>query len=313
MTSRDCLSCGAPTVVAHREVTDPQSREVFSLIRCTDCGLGQTEPIPDDIGRYYGAAYHGGRHGSTAQFRARRRVSLVESALGSSLSGKRVLDIGCGDGTFLLATAARGAVVAGTEYSPDLARSQGLTVYGSLDEIPSDEKFDAITMWHTLEHMVDPRVDVAYARDHVSPDGVFVVAVPNAGGLQARFSGRYWFHLDVPRHLFHFSDRSLRTMLSRHDFSVHKRWDMEAEYDLMGWSQSMLNSTGKEPNAFFDILRGKATTLSSSGRALQLAAGVATTAVALPLVAAGTALKQGGTLIFAAKRHGASAAARNGG
>ena len=61
-----CATCGEPVRPFLSEVTDPQTRELFSVLRCDGCGLGHTSPQPSDLGRYYGPSYHGGRHGFTA-------------------------------------------------------------------------------------------------------------------------------------------------------------------------------------------------------------------------------------------------------
>ena len=67
MTPDACNICGGDLRTSYPRVLDPQSRETFAIARCERCGLGHTTPQPDDLGRYYGPAYHGGRHGFTAR------------------------------------------------------------------------------------------------------------------------------------------------------------------------------------------------------------------------------------------------------
>ena len=105
--------------------------------------------------------------------------------------------------------------------------------------------------------MLDPRATLREARALLAPDGVIIIAVPDAGGLQARIFGSKWLHLDVPRHLYHFNRSSLGNLLQREGFSTIREWHQEFEYDLLGWSQSALNYGPTAPNLFFDLLTGR--------------------------------------------------------
>jgi len=69
-----------------------------------------------------------------------------------------------------------------------------------------------------------------------------VIAVPDAGGFQAKLFGRKWFHLDVPRHLYHFDSASMRQLINAVGFEIKGQFHQEFEYDLMGWTQSALNT-----------------------------------------------------------------------
>jgi SAM-dependent methyltransferase len=225
------------------------SRETFAIARCGACGLGHTRPAPPDLERYYGSAYYGGRHGFTARFRAARRARILERV---GAEPGTLLDIGCGEGDFLLATRERGWFGVGIEVGPAAraARAAGLDVRESLDGASALAPFAAVTLWHSLEHLPDPLGTLAAARGLLSPGGRLVVAVPDNGGWQARLYGRRWFHLDVPRHLYHFDARSLAGLLGRAGFVPLRRFHMEVEYDVFGWLQSLLNAALPEASAF---------------------------------------------------------------
>jgi len=111
--------------------------------------------------------------------------------------------------------------------------------------------FDCITLWHSLEHVRDPSAILRDCKKILKPGGVLLIAVPDAGGLEARTFGARWFHLDVPRHLFHFTRKSLASVLRAAGFAGLRSWHQEFEYDLLGWSQSALNAMGFPPNLFF--------------------------------------------------------------
>lgn len=185
---RICLLCGHALRTRFARVLDAKTLETFSILECPACGLGSTEPNPKDLSKYY-RDYHGGRHGITNSFCTNRRIRLLENVAGNQ-SGKRLLDIGCGEGTFLLAAKAKGWSIAGTEMNPSSALSAGLVVYSQLSEVRALAPFDCITLWHSLEHMPDPRATLQEARSLLSPDGIVIIAVPDAGGLRRTYSGR---------------------------------------------------------------------------------------------------------------------------
>src|SRR5450432_3116171 len=76
-TSPTCHGCGGALVEKFPDVEDPQTNERFAIAACERCGLGETRPQPDDLGKYYGSAYHGGRHSFTARYCAARRAGLA--------------------------------------------------------------------------------------------------------------------------------------------------------------------------------------------------------------------------------------------
>jgi SAM-dependent methyltransferase len=287
--------------VALPKVIDPQTREAFAILRCQSCGLGHTAPQPADLAKYYGVSYHGSRHGFTANYADRRRMRWLGEVFAFK-PGARLADVGCGDGTFLKLARSRGFSVSGTELNPKIARDEGLDVGITLEEIAERGPFDVITFWHTLEHMRDPVAMLRQARSLLSRDGVVLVAVPNAGSAQARAFGRNWFHLDVPRHLFHFTEHSLVRALSNVQLSVIRRWNQEAENGFFGWTQSALNAISREPNALYALLTGRKVAASSA--IVSVATGSLITLATVPIELGAVARNSGGTLIVAARALG---------
>lgn len=149
--------------------------------------------------------------------------------------------------------------------------------------------------------MPDPRATLREAHCLLSPSGVLIVAVPDAGGLQASLFGANWLHLDVPRHLCHFTRDSLTGLLRSEKFIPIREWHQELEYDLLGWSQSALNWGPAPPNLFFDLLRGRKPAVGRLRLATTWLAGSLLTALALFLVPLGTLARRGGTLLIAAR------------
>jgi SAM-dependent methyltransferase len=303
--NQTCNVCNGTLISRFSKVRDPITNESFAILECTICGLGHTNPHPADLGRYYGKHYYGGRHGVTSKFCARRRLRFLERTAHNSTQ-KRLLDVGCGDGSFLLAARETGWKVMGTEMSPSPARDFGLDVRQALDHIADTERFDCVTMWHSLEHMKDIKSTLILVARHLAPQGHLIIAVPNTSSLQAKLFGPRWLHLDVPRHLYHFDPGSLRFILEDAGFRVHHTKRHEIEFDLIGWSQSALNYLNPMPNIFFDVLTGKGKGHSAWTKTSNLILGSMLTlafAAALPVE---TLIGRSGTFVMVAcKTHGA--------
>jgi SAM-dependent methyltransferase len=215
--------------------------------------------------------------------------------------GRRLLDVGCGDGTFLRAARDNGWKPLGTELNPDPARRLGFEVFSSLDECASRGPFSCVTLWHSLEHMSDPQAVIAKIRRLVANDGVVFIAVPDFDGLQSRAFRASWLHLDVPRHLYHFTATSLDRVLSQTEFTPVAHWHQEFEYDLIGWLQSALNAVLPTPNVLFDFLARKKSRGTLLDKIVSGAAVPFVSFVSLPLVWLGTLARSGGTLLVAAR------------
>ena len=280
-------------------VKDSLSGEAFAVEACGACGFGVTSPVPAEVGRYYPQAYYGGRHGASGRFCLRRRLRWLGPATG------RLLDIGCGDGSFLLAARKSGWEVVGIERNTEPSRRAGLRVFESLEGLRADlgasgARFDRITLWHSLEHIAAGQEILRQAAGLLKPGGRVLIAVPDLGGWQARWCGAAWLHLDVPRHVAHYTERSLAMACEKAGVNVGRHWHQEFEYDLLGWSQSILNALFAEPNVFFHWLTRKPIRAAGAVKLLQLGLGAALTAVCVPLVWLGARCGRGGTVIMEA-------------
>lgn len=297
-----CHICSSDLKKKFEEVTDAETNENFAIWVCESCGLGHTLPQPEEMSKYY-KNYYGERHGATANFRAIRRLKLLESCF-ESLETKSVLDIGCGDGMFLEKARESGWKTVGTELNSNIETD--LEIYSDLVEVEKNygtKSFDAITLWHVLEHFKNPMDVLNQANNLLKDEGKMLIAVPNANGLQARFSGSKWLHLDVPRHLFHFSFSALEKIIEETELKILKSWHQEFEYDLLGWSQSTLNKVFSTPNVFFKTLSKKDEGIGKSLVFSNFILGTLFSAIALPLVPLGTLTKKGGTIVVSvAKR-----------
>jgi SAM-dependent methyltransferase len=291
-----CNVCDSRLRLAFPVVRDPQTGHSFRILRCPDCGLGHTTPQPEDLGVYYGPRYYGGRHGMTERFCLARRMRLVSAVARPST----LLDFGCGDGGFLAAAAASGWQAVGVEVEQQRARAAGLTVLEHIEN--TSGPFDLITLWHSLEHTRSPRAVIEALADRLTHRGTLIVAVPNFAGLQARLCKSLWFHLDVPRHLFHFTPLALTRLLQGCGLEVVRRWDLELEMDLFGWTQSALNRVIRTPNVLFDALTHRGRYHKPLEIGASFVFGIAATIAAAPAVPLTAALSCGASVVLAAQK-----------
>tara|TARA_B100000579_G_C22755090_1_gene816003 strand:+ start:160 stop:1011 length:852 start_codon:yes stop_codon:yes gene_type:complete len=123
----------------------------------------------------------------------------------------RLLDIGCGNGSFLAFMNKKGFKVSGIESN---AKARSICLENNIDvqstqaELPP-ESFDAISLWHVLEHLPHPENSIKTYRDLLKPAGLLIVAVPNFESHDSNHYQQHWAALDVPRHLWHFTPKGL--------------------------------------------------------------------------------------------------------
>lgn len=220
-----------PDLKPHLEIKDHSvSHETFSVFRSEALDLLATHPQPENLGKYYESDdYISHTDGKRSLFE--RLYHLVKQyalhqkcrllSVYQPYKGK-LLDIGAGTGDFLNAANRHGWDVTGVEPN-DKARS--IAAAKQLD-LQTDTKrfapgsFDAITMWHVLEHVPDPEAQAAELHRLLKDEGVLVVAVPNFRSYDAQHYGTFWAAYDVPRHLWHFSQTAIRNIFERVDMEV---------------------------------------------------------------------------------------------
>ena len=174
----------------------------------------------------------------------------------------RLLDVGCGTGAFAMEMHRRGWTVAVTELNDavlDEMRKHGMDAKAPDAALREGfaEKFDAITAWHVLEHVPNPLELATWVKSQLNANGIFQATVPNLASWQAQRYGRYWLHLDVPRHLFHFTPATLRLLLDKAGLEIVNTSTMAIEYDVFGVVQSSLNTRCSRPNVLFERLTNK--------------------------------------------------------
>lgn len=291
--------------------------DTFSIMMCAECRIAWTAPFPDkdEMSEYYPDEYHG--KGGKERFitllelfvRNSRKMRAREvSAMNAGVPG-RILDAGSGRGWMLSILRQWGWDVYGTELSPQsstFARERlNLKLFtkelGDCD-LPSNH-FDVLTMWHVLEHLHDPMATLKEANRILKDGGKLIVEVPDFGGFQAKLFRNKWFHLDSPRHLFHFNSATLKKCLELCGFEVVKSKNFSWEYDLFGFVQSVLNFVCFNFDYLYNFLRSREGRMIK-GNPLKYSWDLFVTIVAfpfllalsLPVASVSSLLGKGGTL-----------------
>ena len=196
--------------------------------RCLSCRLLQQDPVPRDV-----AAFYEGYpvHVPKSPFYDALRW-LVMSRLYFDTkdlpAGARLLDYGCGDGSYLETRRGSGLVLAG--YEADAAQARRLTerlalpvhsdLAGLLGEAEGTQ--DAVTMHFVVEHLTDLDLGFEAARRLLKPEGCFYFVVPHEDSLEARLFGRRWHNLDPPRHVSFPARAHVAELAARHGFRLER-------------------------------------------------------------------------------------------
>lgn len=243
------------------------SSENFAVYQCPACSLAATEPSPRpaDFAKYYPKLYYGSRKSFTDRLinnGRRRKIKKIAARLKNNIDKKSLLDIGCGDGGFISLLAADGWRVAGTEMAAQGSHKRPAPAYICRQELVNcgfkQADFDIITMWHSVEHFSEPLAYLKEAGRILKKEGILLLEAPNFNSWQSVIFKDNWFHLDVPRHIFHYDKKSLALILEKADFKIVKVSYNSLIYGLFGLIQSCLNVFCQRKNLLFDWLNGKA-------------------------------------------------------
>lgn len=239
------------------------SGDLFEIVECKTCTFRFTQNIPDanSIAPYYKSENYIS-HSNTSKglvnrlYQAVRKKTLKQKSRlildYTGLKNGKLLDVGSGIGSFVNEMKHHGWQVTGLE--PDAsARAMATRTYGldlsdisHFHQLPA-ASFDAITFWHVLEHVHELNAYVQQLKLLLKPTGKIFIAVPNYTSKDATIYKEYWAAYDVPRHLYHFSPRSMQLLMEKHGLRVkeHKAMWFDSFYI------SILSSKYKNGSANF--------------------------------------------------------------
>ena len=218
-----CPLCGGVSVSSFLSAPDRfhLRREEYHLMRCKTCSVVwlASPPKPGEMSLHYDEDYHriisaGGEGSAENRWRAQRELILKYKKSGA------ILDIGCSSGGFLGTMKDNGWKLYGIEIAAATAEKAKLTtgaevfVGDAVDAPYSPVSFDVVTCFDVLEHVYEPRKFLAKALEWLKPGGIFYTVLPNIDSWESRVFRSYWYGLELPRHLFHFSPVSLRYLMA---------------------------------------------------------------------------------------------------
>jgi SAM-dependent methyltransferase len=226
-----CLACaGSDAELVYAGCHDYYMGTPFRVDyhRCRACALLQQHPLPKDPAAFY------------EDYPIHTKKSRLYDALRWLVMGglyydarhhppgTRIVDYGCGDGSYLETQRGYGHALTGYEADEGqagrLSKRLGLPVHHSLDTLFAavDGKADVVTMHFVVEHLTDLERGFDTARRLLKPDGVFYFVVPHEDSREARLFGRMWHNLDPPRHVSFPEALHVLRLAERHGLRLEK-------------------------------------------------------------------------------------------
>ena len=261
-----CIFCKAKLTVAVLKSV-PKIGKIYDVTECAECEIAMTHPFPsNDV---LAELYSGGNYRTSE---GKRFGSLIESLIHLGRIKKRrrinkfvepgkILDIGCGRGLFLDVMRRGGWSAIGTELNEEIA-SHAINTY-DLQILPGDiiqhqlpgESFNAININQVLEHLKNPHEVIEECYRLLRKGGVLIISVPDLRSLQFIIGKENWFLLDLPFHLFHFTEKGLSKLLQRNNFKIKRIKRFSLEISPFGWLQTLLNISRIRFNLLYDLLK----------------------------------------------------------
>ncbi|WP_299318270.1 class I SAM-dependent methyltransferase [uncultured Maribacter sp.] len=195
-----------------------------------------TKPIPQDLEKYYDPNNYISHSDSgngllekiyqtVKKYTLHKKVKLINEY---TIQEKKLLDIGCGTGEFLISAKNENWETVGVELN-DSARKKAidkkLEIFKSLDHL-NDQKFDVITLWHVLEHLPNLDKQINKIASLLNKNGTLIIAVPNYKSYDAQYYKEYWAAYDTPRHLWHFSQNAIKSIFKNKKIEIVKTLPM---------------------------------------------------------------------------------------
>ena len=239
-------------------------------MHCKKCKAYYLSPIPTEeiLAKAYDISYYGSNETKfKAQpierildhFRKTRALRLSKNIPENA----RILDIGCGNGNFLVYMAGLGRYKLFGIERDIKAASRAMEKPDLNIKITPLEKedfpanyFDAVTMFHVFEHLTNPAEILTIIQKILKPGGILYISFPNIESFQAKVFKGKWLHLDPPRHLLFFTPTDFIRMMKNQGYDLLDIRYISVEQNPFGLVQSILNTVFSKREILFERLKG---------------------------------------------------------
>lgn len=193
-----CRICGACEEMESFLVREMMwnTGDSFEYFVCPECNTLQIDEVPQNLEAFYGDSYYSFQVPTTEQQRYLNEVANEEY----------ILDVGCGNGQWLLERAEEGyGNLFGCDPYVEDDIDYGNRVHikkAAIQELEGIQIYDIIRFGDSLEHMVDPVDALENARRLLKPRGCIAVNIPIFPNIAYDMFGVDWFQIDAPRHIF---------------------------------------------------------------------------------------------------------------
>ncbi len=243
------------------------SKTEVALVDCKNCGLFWTF-LTNDVGvseLYTGEVYQVvDNRNSIFEKIILREAERVLRRAGRYLHGdsRMLLDFGSGKGQFLFQAKRMKWSVLGIETASERAEFAREKYKVEVKEefytggAVSEEKFDLITLNHVLEHLPEPMSILCELLEHnLQTNGVLMIEVPRLNSWQSKIAGANWMHLDIPRHLSHWTEQKLIAELAKMSFKPIGFRKFSIHLGVLGMLQSLASRTRYNENIVLALKR----------------------------------------------------------
>ena len=271
-----CRVCGAPlseTTISGVFDWEFGAGGEYSYLKCSNCRVHQLHPFPslEELKQAYPdhyTAFLGEKGDRGALYRLMSWAS--EKTFNRSFRkliypGSAVLDVGCGNGEFLLKLKKLGATrLVGIDFSRtavELCNSRGIETFQGIftDYQQQAQSFDGIFMNNYIEHVLNPKAELQQAYKLLKPGAKLIGELPNFASIDRKLFGRFWGGNHVPRHTFQYDPQSLRDLLAEAGFSnIQIKQDLNPGHiviSVQNWLQRNVTNLADNPSLRFGRMR----------------------------------------------------------